>query len=102
MMDGMNDRDRERLDRLERLIRDIEVDVAAIIQELRVNGLPQLLRDRPAHVGHRSGVVSPETAAQIRRTNAARARASKTIGRGRGAVRDPDTKRKLRRQAEDP
>lgn len=98
----MTDRDRERLDALERLIRDLEVDVAAIIHELRANGLPQLLKDRPAYVGHRGHVVAPETAAQIRRRNAAIARASKTVGNGRGAVRDTATKRKLRSHAEDP
>lgn len=94
----MDDPDRQLLYRLERTVRDLEVDVAAIIQELRINGHPNLLRDKPAYVGHR-GVLTEETRTALRRSNAARARSSKPLGTGKGALRDPETKRRLRRDA---
>lgn len=83
---------------LERTVRDLEVDVAAIIHELRENGHPNLLQGKPAYVGHRA-VLTEETRTARRRRNIALARSSKPIGTGKGAIRDPETKRRLRRDA---
>lgn len=90
-----------RLEGLESLLRDIEVDVAAIITELRASVLPKLLRGKRAHVGHRTDGprLSPETVHETRKRTAAIARASKQVGRGSGAVRDPATRHRLRTQA---
>ena len=93
----MDDADRKLLYALERTVRDLEVDVAAIIHELRMTGHPDLLRGTPAYVGHR-GVLTEEMRTAMRRRSIEFARSSKPVGSGKGALR-PETKRKLRRDA---
>ena len=89
-------------DGMERLVRELEVDVAAMIAELRVAGHPQLLRGRRATLAHtkHGANLSPEARREIRRQSAAATRARKPVGHGKGAVRDPETRRRARAQAQ--
>ena len=91
--------DPERLDRIERTLRSLEIDMATIIQMLRARLLPDLLRDRPAYVRHGGAWLDPETRRLLQRKNAEIARASKAVGRGKGAVRTPATKQALGRRS---
>lgn len=91
----------ERFEKLETLLRDMEVDVACILTELRLGGFPNLLRGRRARVGHASqgAVLTPEAKRELRLRQAATARAGKRVGPGKGAVKDDETRRRVRAQA---
>jgi len=90
------------LERLRPLVRDMEVDIAAIIQEVRAMLLPGFLATKRADVRRkcRQGpVLSPEARLIMNRRKAAVARAAKKIGKARGDVKDAETLRRLRDQA---
>lgn len=84
-----------RLDEVERIQRRQSEEIEQLQRELKALGveLPDL---EPA--GHTP--LSPEARIAAMRRAAAKARAAKTVGEGRGAVGDPEIAERLRDEAE--
>lgn len=84
-----------RVDELERLTTRQAEEIALLRRELRALGV-QVPDRNPA----RPTKLSPQARVERMRRSAARARAAKLVGEGKGSVRDPTTADRLRQEAQ--
>jgi len=87
---------KDKVDQLEGQVEHLAAEVKALRRELAARGVEIPMEENPG-----KGPMTPEGLKALKQKLAARARAAKPVGKGKGAVSSPRVKKRLERQVKE-